>query len=82
MYFYHRYTRSAIQLIMDSLAVPTKMKNKVIVLTHASLHGPDYGNYWQDNYDVFVEFLRLAKLVGFTFRTIDTYVQDIVPESF
>ena len=77
-----RYTRNAIQLIMDCLAIPTQTKHKLVVLTHAKEHGPSYGQFWQENFDIFVEFLRLAKLIGYTFRTIDTYVEDVVPDSW
>ena len=67
---------------MDTIATPLRIDRKIVVLTHAFMHGPETSDSWQENLEVFKEFLRLAKSVGYTFRTMNNYIDDIVPESF
>lgn len=70
-----RYLVTAEQMVMNLLAWPTKLKNKAVILDHTFMH--DFGEeHGEDNYRELGRFLRLAKEVGFVFRTLDTFLTD------
>lgn len=70
-----RYLVDAIQMIMNLLAWPSHQRNKIVILDHTFMFDYDE-DYGEENIEQLKEFFRLAKLVGFQFRRLDTYLSD------
>ena len=71
-----RYMLTANQMIMNLLAWPSKQKNKLVILDHTFMHDVEGEANGQSNLEQLEEFFRLAKIVGFVFRRLDTYLTD------
>ncbi len=44
-----------------------------MILDHTFMHDFDE-EYGRENYDTLIEFFRLAKIVGFEFKTLEEYL--------
>ena len=69
-------------MIMDILGLQqTVQKNKIVIVTHTQIHDPN-SLFGLENLEKLRKFLMIANAIGYEFRTVDTYSEDVVPESF